>query len=118
MGLVFGGRAYFDDLETGRGFEDAMANARRLQHAVAFAHDERRSLILIDNAHPAAPAIDHLKTDAVIMHVIVHRTAVGDADLRGDDAPAEAAGNEIAILHARAACDPRIVRARDYEFAW
>ena len=49
-----GGRAAdLDHLEFRRALEHAVADARRLQHAVARPHRERLALVLVDDAHPA-----------------------------------------------------------------
>ena len=99
-GLVNGGAADLDHLEPGRGLQHPMADLRRLQHAIAGLEQEGLALILIDEARPALAAIDHLEADLVEMDVVGHRPAFGDADMGGDEAPAEAARNQIAILHA------------------
>ncbi len=98
--------ADLDHLEPGRAFEHAVADARGLQDAISGAHDEVRSLVLVDHPHPAGAAIDHLEADLVVVHVIGHRAALGDHDMRGDEAPAEAAGDQVAIAHAGAAGSP------------
>jgi hypothetical protein len=64
----------------------------RLQHQVAGVHDERLALVLVDDAHPAAPDEDQLEGDAVEMDPVGDRAAVGNGDVRRDVAPAEPAG--------------------------
>src|SRR5215472_7200735 len=83
-----------------------MADSRRLENAIAGVHYERRTLVFIDHLHPSRSAENHLKPHAVIVHVIRHRTAVRDANVRSDEAAAEAAGDQVAILHGRAPCSP------------
>jgi len=101
-GLVNGRAADLDHLEPRRSFEHPVADLRRLQHAIAGLEQEGLPLVLIDEARPALAAIDHLEADLVEMDIVGDRPAVGDADMRGDEAPAEAARDQIAILHAGA----------------
>ena len=115
-GLVHGRTADLDHLEPGRGFEHAVADLRRLQHAIAGVEQERLALVLVDQPRPAGLAIDHLEADAVEMHVVRHRPAVGDADVRGDEAPAQAARDQIAILHAGAPDAPMLAHTAQHEF--
>ena len=72
----------------------------RLQHQVAGVHHERLALVLVDDAHPAAPDGDELQRDAVEMHPVGDRPALGDRDVRGDVAPAEPARDQVAVEHA------------------
>ena len=62
-----------DDLETARAFEDTMANFGRLQNEVAFRHHEWLALILVDDADPATPHVDHLERYPVVMNPVAHQ---------------------------------------------
>ena len=42
------------------------------------------------------------------MHHVRHRASHGNADVRGNHGPAEASRNQVAVLHAGAADDPRL----------
>ena len=110
--LMHRGAADFDHLEAVRGFQHPVTNFRRLQHAIARVQQEGIALILIDQAHPAGHAIDHLEADLVEMDVIGHRSALADADLGGDETPAEPARDQVAILHAGAAEAPGLLAAQ------
>jgi hypothetical protein len=99
-------------------FEHTMADGRRLQEAVALVHQHWFALILIGDAHPAAMAIDHLKAHVVEVHVVVHRSAVLDQNVRGDEAPAEAAWDQVAVTQAGAALTEAVAvlgPTRDHE---
>ena len=65
------------------------------------------ALILIDHIDPALDAEDQLKPDLVEMHHVRHRAAVRNADMAGDDRAAKTRRDKIAVVHARAADDPR-----------
>jgi hypothetical protein len=80
-----------------------VADAGRLKHKIAGVHHEWIALILIDNAHPAAADDDQLQGDTVEMNPVANRPALRDGDVRSDVAPAEAAGDQIAVEHLRAA---------------
>ena len=56
-----------------------MPDAGRLQDHVAGRHDERRALILVDDADPAVADADQLDGDAVEMDPVGDRSALGDA---------------------------------------
>lgn len=63
--LGLGRGADLDDLERGGALEHAMADARRLQRAVPGVENERLPLVLVDHAHPAVGAVDHLERHVV-----------------------------------------------------
>ena len=71
--------ADLDHFETGRAFEDPVADAGRLEGHVAGRHDEWLSLILIDNPDPTAAHDDELKRDAVEMHPVGNWSSSGIA---------------------------------------
>ena len=114
---VLGGTRELDDLEARARLEHAVADARRLQHAVAGGELERFALALVHDAHPAAAAVDPLEAHAVPVHVVGHGPAVGDQDVRRDEAAALAARNQVAVAHPGAPARPGGVvgRARHLE---
>jgi hypothetical protein len=108
-GDVLGRYADLDHLKILGRLEHPVPNLRRLNDAIARFQIERRSLILVHQLDPAVIAIDQLKAHRVIVDHIRHGSRVGNADVRRDDAAAEPAGNQIPILHARAADHPGAV---------
>ena len=86
-----------------------MAYVWRLQYAVPGLQDKRWALIFIHNFHPAFVAVDHLKFDVVMVHVVGNRAAVLDTDVRGDVTAAETTRNQVAILHTRASPAPIVI---------
>ena len=68
---------------------------------------EGRTLVLVHQVHPAPVAVDELEGGDVVVHVVGHRPCFRDADVRGDDRPAEAPRNEVPVVHAGAAHPPR-----------
>ena len=86
-----------------RAFEDPVADLGRLQHEIAFVHHERLALILVDDAHPATPHIDHLERDPMVMDPVGDQPAFRNGDVRCNVAPAEPARDEVAIEQASAA---------------
>src|SRR3954469_5530294 len=100
------GAADLDDLEAGRGFENAVTDLRRLQDAVTGVHHERRALIFIDHPHPSGFAEDHLEAHTVVVHIIRYLAARWDLDMRGDKAPTQPARDEVAVIHSGAAGVP------------
>ena len=107
-GEVFRGHADLDHLESGRRLEHPVADLGGLDHAVAGAEHERRPLVLVHEPHPAAVAEDELEADRVVVDHVVHRTRFGDPDVRRDDGAAEPLREEVPVVHAGAADDPRI----------
>jgi len=73
-----------------------------------------RSLVKVENLQiarltptfPSRFAENHLKPHAVVVHVIRHRPSVRDANVRSDVAASQAAGEQVTILHIRAARYP------------
>ena len=103
-----------------------MPDLRGLDHAVSRLQHEGRPLVLVDELHLAPVGEDQLETHRVIVHDVRHGTGVGDPDVGGDDAPAEAAGHQVAVVHAGAADHPGrvvlepphqegVLRRRDFE---
>ena len=110
--------ATIDQLASGFAFEDSMADLRRLDHPVARLEPERFTLVLIDDPDPAPDAADHLELDLVVMNIILRLAAAGNANVRGDETPAEPARNQIAVFHAsppHIPCAICGVQAADYE---
>src|SRR5437764_3262566 len=66
-GCVDRRRAHFHNLKRGGAFKYAVANLRRLDDEVAFAHHERLALVLVNNTHPPVPDIDELQRDLVVV---------------------------------------------------
>ena len=93
-----------------------MADQGRLKDEVALVHHERLALVLVDDANPAAPDVDHLERDAVEVDPVRDRAALGNGDVRSDVAPAEPAWDQVAIEHPRAALAGRATRAGQHEF--
>lgn len=100
--LVLGRAADLDHLHPIAGLQHPMADGGRLQEAVALLQQHRLALVFVGHAHPAV-AVDHLEPDVVEVHVVGHRPTVGDEDVGGDEAPAQPAGDEVAIVHPGAA---------------
>ena len=96
---VLGRPGHLEHLEARRALQHAVADVRRLQHGVAGVHRERLALVLVDDAHPAAHAVDDLEPHVVVVHVVRHRPAVGDRDVRGDEPPALPLGQQVAVDH-------------------
>ena len=63
----------------------AMSDLWRLDDTVTGVEHKGLALILIHNTHPAVPAEDHLKVDPVVVDPVWHRSAVRDADVRGNE---------------------------------
>jgi len=103
---VFGRRAEFDDFGAGRTFEDAVADLRRLQDAIAGIHDKRVALTFIDHPHPALAAEDGLKPELVEVDVVRHRSTIEDAEVRGDEGAAMALRQQITVAHTGATHTP------------
>ena len=59
--------------------------------------------------HPTPVAVDHLEADVVEVHVVGHRPALGDEDVRGDEPTTEATGDQVAVAHAGATFAERVV---------
>jgi hypothetical protein len=105
--LVVGRTADLDHLRARRALEDAMADPRRLQDRVAGLQHERPPLVLVDDAEPSPAAVDHLEPDAVEVNVVRHRAAIGNGDVRGDEAAALPIRNQVSIAHSRPSHPPR-----------
>jgi hypothetical protein len=58
-----------------------MADLGRLDDTVAGIEHKWVSLILIDDANPAVPAVYHLEVHLVVVHPVGNEAAVRDADL-------------------------------------
>ena len=99
VGGMLGRARHLDHLQPGRALQHTVADAARLQHAVAGLEDERLTLVLVDDAHPTPPAVDDLEADAVVVDVVRHRSGVGDRDVRGDEPASLAAGEEVPVVH-------------------
>ena len=108
-GDVLGRHTDLDDLQVPGRLEHPVANLRRLNHAVSGGQDERRSLVLVDEADPPVDAEDQLKADRVVVDHVRYGSGVRYADVRGDDAATQASGNQIPVLHAGPADHPRRV---------
>ena len=65
-------------------------------------------LVRVDEVEPSPAAVDELKGDGVVVHHVGHRPAIRDTDVRGDHRSAEAPRNQVPVLHAGAADDPRL----------
>ena len=90
----------------------------RLENAIARIHDERRALVFVNHTRPTGYTIDHLKSNAMIMHVIRGFAAIRDANMRGDKSPARLARYQIAVLHTGPPFAPGVVvaAAGQYKF--
>ena len=105
-GLMFGWTSNLDNFSAGRAFEYAMADLGRLKDAISGLEPKRFALVLVNDLYPAPFAIDHLKIDLVIMHVIGNFAVERKAYVRNDNARFEAVRSEIAIKHSDATRDP------------
>ena len=97
---MLGRNTDFQNLDIVRGKQNPVADFRRLDHAISRMKPELRPLVLIDEVHPSGEAEDQLEADRVVMHHVGHRPAVGNADMAGDDRPAEPVGDQVAVMHA------------------
>ena len=105
---VLGGHAQLDHLAVVRRLQHPVTDLRRLDDTVARLEAEGGPLVLVDQVEPAAVAVNELKGDGVEVHHVRHRASLANADVRGDHGPAEASRNQVAVLHAGAADDPRL----------
>jgi len=79
-----------------------MPEPRWLEHEVAEAERERRSLILVDQLCFPREAVDELEPHSVVMHTVLDRTALGGADVARDPPAAEPRWEQVAVEQARA----------------
>ena len=79
--FVLGGCTDLDDFKIVLALEYTVTNFGRLQHTVAGVHYKRLTLIFVNNSHPATLAINHLKFNAVIVHIIGHWPAVRNMNM-------------------------------------
>ena len=115
-GHVVGGHADLDHLQVLGRFEHAVPDLRGLDHAVPGLQHEGRALVLVHELHLAPVGEDQLETHGVVVHDVRHGTGVGNPDVGGDDAPAEASGHQVAVVHAGAADHPgRVVLEAPHE---
>ena len=105
-GEVLGGNTDLDHLDPCRGLEDPVANLRGLDHAIPGAQHEWRPLVLVDEPHPAAVAEDELEADRMEMDHVGDRARFSNADVGSDDGASQTVGEQVAVVHARAADDP------------
>ena len=106
-GEVLGRNRNLDDLEAGGRLEHPVADPRGLNETVPGFEAEGRALIFVHHVHPAPVAEDELEGGDVVVDVVGHRSRLRDADVRGDDRPAEAPRDEVPVVHAGAADPPR-----------
>ena len=102
-GQVLGGNADLDYLDPCRGLEDPVADLRGLDHAIPGAQHERWPLVLVNEPHPPAVAEDELEPDGMEMDHVGHGARIGDANVRGNDGATQPVGEQVAVVHARAA---------------
>jgi hypothetical protein len=110
MGLVFGGATHFDYFHVVGTLENTVANVGRLQDAVPGFHDKRWTLVFVHDFDPAAVAVNHLKTDVMMMDIVRYRSALWNADVRRDQVAAKATGNQVTVLHTGTPRSPLAVR--------
>ena len=96
-----------DHFQAGGGLEHPVADLRGLNETVPGFEAEGRALVLVHEVHPAPVAEDELERRDVVVHIVGDRSRLRDADMRGDDRPAEAPRNEVPVMHAGAADHPR-----------
>mmetsp|Transcript_27159 Transcript_27159/g.64521 ORF Transcript_27159/g.64521 Transcript_27159/m.64521 type:complete len:215 (+) Transcript_27159:338-982(+) len=101
-GVVQGGTTHFDHLKSVSALQHTVADLGRLEHAVAGFHDDGFTLVLINDTNPSLAAEDELEPHVVEMHVIWHRSTLGNADVRRDEPTAQARRDQIAVEHASA----------------
>jgi hypothetical protein len=53
----------------------------RLQNTISGFQDERRPLVFVNYFYPASIAVDHLKIDIMVVHVVRHRPTVRYSDV-------------------------------------
>ncbi len=107
-GFMLGWRTHLDHLHVVGTLKYAMAYVRWLQYAVACLHNERFALIFVDDFHPTAIAVDHLKLHVVMVNVVRHRTAFRYSNMRRNETAIQSAWDQIAVEHARTTCNPPI----------
>jgi hypothetical protein len=83
-----------------------MAYVGRLQYTISGLQHERRALIFVNHSYPAAVAVDHLKIDIMMVHVVGHRPTVRNPDVRRDESATPAIGDKVTVLHAGPAGAP------------
>src|SRR3954447_7454571 len=106
--LVHCWTADLDDLKSRRSFQHSMPDLRRLQDAVSRLHHEWRALIFVHYTHPPCLAEDHLEAHAMVVNVIGYLATCGDLDVRSNEAPAHATGDEVAVVHSSASRAPGV----------
>jgi DNA-binding transcriptional LysR family regulator len=94
---VLGRAGQLHHLGARQALQRAMADQRRLQHAVAGVHLEGLALPFVDHAHPALAAEDDLKAH--------------HADVRGDEGAAVPRGQQVAVAQAGPSHAPAFVAA-------
>ncbi len=99
--LVHGRARDLDDLQSGGALQDAVADARRLEHTVTRREHERWTLVLVDEPHPSGHAEDQLEANGVVMNLVGHRAGVEDADVGGDEPASLTCRQQVAIEHPR-----------------
>ena len=92
-------RSDLDNLKASRTLQHLMPDLWRLKDEIAFIHDERLALVLVDHPHPAAPDIDHLKLDSMIMHPVRYGSALRNENVRSDVTPPEPARDQVPVEH-------------------
>jgi len=110
MCLVFGGTTHFDHFHVVGTFENTMTYVGRLQDAVPGFHNKRRALVFVHDFDPASVAVNHLKRDVMMMHVVRYRSTLWNANVRCNQAAAKSTGNQITVLHTGTPHPPLAVR--------
>ena len=82
--LVDGGATDLHDLHAVARLAHPVTDGRRLEHTVAGVHRDHLALVLVEDLHPSAVAVDHLELDVVVVHVVGDLATGRDEDVRGD----------------------------------
>jgi hypothetical protein len=79
--LVLRRHGYLNDFRTCVTLKNAMANFRRLHHTIPRLEPKRFSLILVNHSYPSFQAVDRLKVELVIMHIVRNNAAGGQSNM-------------------------------------
>jgi hypothetical protein len=91
--FVFCRATHFYHLHVVRTFENTVAYVGWLQNAISGLQDKWRTLVFVNDSYPASVAVNHLKFDIMVVHIVWHPPAVRDADVRRDKSAALAIRN-------------------------
>ena len=91
---------HFYHLHVVRAFENTVAYMRWLQYTIPCLQDKRGTLLFVNHSYPASVAVDHLKLDIMVVHIVRHRPTVRYSDVRGNESATAATRDQVTVLHA------------------